>query len=93
MKIIKSVNEVAGKRFNNYVIEKIINDLMMNIDGYKKCKVYIEGKNSSLNVVLMFNRDFEVANAMDGSMEDIELELRLNFAKDFKKIQTYIIWK
>lgn len=93
MKTIKSVNEVAGKRFNNYVIEKIINDLMMNIDGYKKCKVYIEGKNSSLNVVLMFNRDFEVANAMDGSMEDIELELRLNFAKDFKKIQTYIIWK
>lgn len=93
MKTIKSVNEVAGKRFNNYVIEKIVNDLMMNIDGYKKCKVYIEGKNSSLNVVLMFNRDFEVANAMDGSMEDIELELRLNFAKDFKKIQTYIIWK
>lgn len=93
MTIIHSINEVAGRRFQDYKTEKTINDLMSSIGGYKKCKVYIEGINTSLNIVLMFNRDFEVANAMDGSMNDIELDLRLNFAKYYINIKTYIIWK
>ena len=79
-------------------IEKIIDDEMKKIDGYKKCNLYVEGyrKNGiskALNIVLMFNYLYELANEMDNSMDDISFILYSSLSKDFYIINTYILWK
>lgn len=98
MKKIKSVNEVSGFRFNDKKIEKIINDEMIKVDGYKKCNLYVEeykknGISGTLNIVLMFNYLYELANDMDNCMEDIPFILYSNLSKDFYIINIYILWK
>lgn len=98
IKKIKSVNEVSGFRFYDKNIEKIIDDEMKKIDGYKKCNLYVEGykKNGiskALNIVLMFNYLYELANEMDNSMGDISFILYSSLSKDFYIINTYILWK
>ena len=98
IKKIKSVNEVSGFRFYDKNIEKIIDNDMKNIDGYKTCSLYVEGykKNGiskALNIVLMFNYLYELANEMDNSMDDISFILYSSLSKDFYIINTYILWK
>ena len=78
-KKIKSVNEISGRRLmgeNFTIIKNCIEPLCKNYVGFIRFKIFVEEMNHKMNFVLEFSKETEIMNKLDGSVEDIESNIR-----------------
>lgn len=91
---IKSVNEVSGVRYKNEFINSMIENSLQDIAGIKQIKVYkLYNQDNKLNIVLMIDKNINVLNILDNSLERIECLLIDDFRFQGIEIELYVIEK
>lgn len=94
---IKSINEVRGFRLNDKRAEKSLDEKYRQYDGYKCCKIYILNPHKEIgeeiNIVLIFDKNYKIANKLDNCMEGIESHAYREFRRNYLYINTLILWK
>ena len=94
---IKSINEVRGFRLNDKQAEKSLDEKYKQYDGYKGCKIYVLNPNKEIgeeiNIVLIFDKNYKIANKLDNCMEGIESHAYREFRRNYLYINTLILWK
>lgn len=93
---IKSLNYVSGYRISSGKHEEKLNEIFANISGFKKFKLYLDEQDKFLpylNIVLIIDKNFEVMNKMDNSLNDMENLIYEYFRFKLEKVFIYIIWK
>lgn len=93
-KKIKSINEISGIKVSNNddIIIEHINPICKKFVGFIRCKIFIDRSRYQMNVLLEFLKDSEVMNSLDGSIENIENELKTVMPYMFS-VKFYILYK
>ena len=94
---IKSIYEVSGFRLKDKKAEDSLNEYYKKYDGYLKCKIFVLNPNEvigeEINIVLIFDKDFKIANELDNTLDGIETFAYKEFRKNYLSINTLIFWK
>ena len=97
LKEIKSIYEVSGFRLKDKDAENSLNEYYKKYDGYIKCKIFVFNPRKSIgdeiNIVLIFDKNFKIANELDNSLDGIETYAYKEFRTSYLSINTLIFWK
>ena len=79
MRMIKSINEVSGFLASNNqreILDQLLQEALMNIDGLIKYKFYVQERfNSPINkisIVLIIKKEYELVYALNNELNKFE---------------------
>lgn len=100
MKTIKSKNEVNGllvKDNKKKLLDNLIGDILKDIPGVIDYKIYIETSykiDVKTNIVLIFKKEYELINVLDGNMQELENKFNEQFINLFhSQVEIILLYK